>query len=187
MKIIMHEKEIALFSAFLGQATSYFEFGMGGSTCLAAECVKDRIHAIDSDKAWVEKVRAEIGDTKKDLQVGTVDIGPTGNWGHPVGRDHVERFPAYSLSITRTGFVDYDFCLVDGRFRVACFLQALALIPSDSVIGFHDYASRPNYHVVEAFARPIASANELKLFVRRPGINRDALSKALERYRNNPE
>lgn len=183
----MHETEIALFSAFLGQSAAYFEFGMGGSTCLAAKLVKERIHAIDSHSLWVEKVGQEIGTSEKDIQIRTVNIGPTGAWGTPIGRTHENLFSDYSLSITRSGFGDYDLCLVDGRFRVACFLQAISVLRADAVVGIHDYTSRPYYHVVEEFARPIAGVNELKMFVRRPEVDQKALAAALEQYRMNPQ
>lgn len=186
MKIIMHETEIELLSAFLGQSSAYFEFGMGGSTCLAARLVRQRVHAIDSSADWVEKVRQEIGTSDKEIRISTVDIGPTGNWGNPVGRSHAALFPDYSLSITRTGFVDYDLCLVDGRFRVACFLQALSTLRADAVIAIHDYTVRPAYHVVEEFARPVAGANQLRMFVRRPGIDMNRLRAVLDRHRDNP-
>ncbi|ARS28398.1 hypothetical protein [Sphingomonas sp. KC8] len=186
MKILMSQSEIDLFSAFLQQTSSYFEFGMGGSTCLAASLVKDRIHAIDSDKNWVDGVRAEIGSTQKDALMSVVNIGPTGNWGNPIGRDHENLFDDYSLSITRTGFSDYDLCLVDGRFRVACFLQALMTLRSDAVIAFHDYTSRPHYHVVEEFARPVAGIGQLKLFVRREGMRLEAVAEMIQKYRRNP-
>ena len=187
MKIVMHPTEIDLFSEFLAYTSSYYEFGMGGSTCLAAKMVKDRVHAIDSDPAWVENVRNEIGSPTKDIQMSVVNIGPTGGWGTPIGRDHEHLFPDYSLSITRTGFTDYDFCLVDGRFRVACFLQALSILPADAVIAIHDYLSRPQYHLVEQFARPIAGKGQLRLFVRRHGADMGAVATMLETYRRNPE
>lgn len=187
MKIIMHQTEIALLSAFLGQSAAYFEFGMGGCTCLAAQLVKERVHAIDSHDLWVEKVGQEIGTSAKDIRIKTVNIGPTGDWGHPVGRTHENLFPDYSLSITRTGFLDYDLCLVDGRFRVACFLQAISVLRADAVVGFHDHTSRPHYHVVEEFARPIAGINELRMFVRRPGVDQKALAATLEKYWKNPQ
>lgn len=187
MKIIMHPKEIDLFKEFISLSSSYYEFGMGGSTCLAVELVKDRIHAVDSDPVWVDNVRTEVEKWDKDIQMNVVNVGPTGSWGTPIGRDHEDIFQEYSLSITRTGYTDYDFCLVDGRFRVACFLQALLTMPADSVIAIHDYSPRPQYHVVEEFARPIAGTEQLRLFVRRPGVNMHTVSSMLERYRKNWE
>ena len=187
MKIIMHSREIDLFREFISLSSSYYEFGMGGSTCLAAELVRDRVHAVDSDPVWVENVRKEIGTLDKDIQLNVVNVGPTGSWGTPIGREHEHLFEDYSLSITRTGFTEYDFCLVDGRFRVACFLQAFSIMPSDSIIAIHDYSPRPQYHIIEEFARPIAGTDQLRLFVRRPGVDMNAATSMLERCRRNPE
>ena len=39
--------------------------------------------------------------------------------------------------------------LIDGRFRVACFLFSLLNAKKDSIIIFDDYMNRSEYHVVE--------------------------------------
>ncbi|WP_150132692.1 hypothetical protein [Neorhizobium sp. SOG26] len=186
MKIQMHEDEIKLFSSFLTEADSYFEFGMGGSTILASTLVRKRIHAVDTSAEWVGSVAEQIGrETGREIQLSHIDVGPTGGWGTPTSREHEHRFPSYSKAILNTGFSDYDLCLVDGRFRVACFLEALRYLPLGSVLGMHDYSPRPEYHLVEEFARPIASSRTLSFFVRRPDCNFDNLVGILEEHRSN--
>ncbi|WP_159588040.1 hypothetical protein [Chelativorans xinjiangense] len=185
MKVIMQPEELELFKAFLSEADAYFEFGMGGSTCLAATLVKKRISAVDSDRVWVSKVRGEIGNSTKHVDLRHVDIGPTGAWGTPVSRENEHLFRSYSGSIVETGFRDFDLCLVDGRFRVACFLQALQFLRPGAIIGIHDYVMRPAYKIVEDFARPIASRQQLKFFVRRTDWNEMGLKDALEAHRLN--
>ena len=60
----------------------------------------------------------------------------------------------------RSNFIDYvsgvwnfksqaDVILIDGRFRVACFLYSLIHSKKDSIIIFDDYFNRPWYHIVE--------------------------------------
>lgn len=183
MKIVMHDSEVDLLKTFLSRTSNYFEFGMGGSTCLAATLVKQRISAVDSDASWVASVRETIGETDKYIDLRHVDIGRTGSWGAPVSRERETLFARYSQSILETGFRDFDLCLVDGRFRVACFLQALQFLRADAIIAIHDYAVRPHYHVVEEFARPIATAHQLSFFIRRPDVNWAALSLSLESHR----
>jgi len=146
----MQPREIALLESFLSESGAYFEFGMGGSTCLAATLVRSRIDAVDTSPEWVANVRDEIGDLPaKSVNLRYIDVGPTGNWGTPLSKDSEQKFPGYSRAILETGFSDYDFCLVDGRFRVACFLQALSHLNGDAVIAVHDYTSRPIYHLIE--------------------------------------
>jgi hypothetical protein len=185
MKIMMSPQEIELLTRFMASAEHYFEFGMGGSTCLAANTVGKSVCAIDSDPQWVEKVRQEIGETGKSVVLTHIDIGPTGGWGTPHNRDPKPKFDAYSQAIIE--HAEVDFCLVDGRFRVASFLQAVQSLRPDSIIAIHDYSGRPQYRVIEEFARRICACHELFFFVRRPGIDESALSDTIERYRRNYE
>lgn len=183
----MHEKEVDLLSSFLRQSTAYFEFGMGGSTVLASSLVQRSIVAIDSSEQWVSSVRAAIPPRPGQVvKLHHIDIGEVGAWGTPVNPDRQRSlFPAYSKTIDDAGF--YDLCLVDGRFRVSCFLQALLRAPSsDTIIGIHDYAARPAYHVIEQFARPISSALQLSFFVPRPNTDEAELAKAAEFHRFDP-
>lgn len=187
MKIIMTPVEVDLLSNFMSSSSSYFEFGMGGSTCLAATLVKSSIHAIESDAEWVQKVRGTVEPTsKKKLRLEHVDIGKTGGWGTPIGRDYEHLFSGYSTAIRNADVSSIDLCLVDGRFRVASFLEALSCLRGDAVIAMHDYQIRPEYHLIEEFARPIAKREQLSFFVRRPNVNLELVSKLATEYRLNP-
>lgn len=182
MKIQMHEREVDLLRDYLARSESYFEFGVGGSTCLAATLVRKRICGIDSDPRWIKQVTAAVRSDPK-VNLRHVDIGPTGGWGTPLSRQAEEKFPAYSRSVLTFGDTDFDFCLVDGRFRVACFLEALNALPGDAVIAMHDYASRPHYHLVENYARPIASCQQLTMFVRRRDYDADRARQDIAQHR----
>ena len=183
LKITMHVREQELFRAFLSAASNYYEFGMGGSTVLAAELVKQSVSAMDSDPAWVDKVREIIDAPTKRIDLRHVDIGKTGNWGTPISRESEYLFPDYSSAIVSTGRRDFDLCLVDGRFRVACFLQALQHLEPDAIVGIHDYRVRPYYFVVEQFARPVATCLSLTFFVRRHDADLTLMGNMLDQHR----
>ena len=121
MQIVMHAKEVDLFRCFLKESTNYFEYGIGGSTYLASQLVKGDIRGVESDKEWVEKVQTETKDNPR-IEVRHIDVGPTIAWGTPKSAESSHLFPAYSKAIIDSGRDDFDLCLVDGRFRVACFL-----------------------------------------------------------------
>lgn len=186
IKPIMHEREVTALSCFLSSATSYFEYGMGGSTTIAAKLVKGPIYAIDSDKNWVEKVRRTVGQRAMGADFRTVDIGPTGAWGNPIGTDHVNKFASYSLSIQNIPTRDLDFVFVDGRFRVASFLTALLNVRNDAVVAIHDYTARPEYHLVEEFARPISNCQQLVFFVKRSNFDLRKATAIRDAYITNP-
>jgi hypothetical protein len=46
-----------------------------------------------------------------------------------------------------------DLILVDGRFRVACFLYSLLCAETNTTILFDDYTERPEYFIVEKFCK----------------------------------
>ena len=52
----MSDNELALFVAFLRNSAKYLEFGVGGTTVLAATHVRDWVIAVDSSKEWIDKV-----------------------------------------------------------------------------------------------------------------------------------
>ena len=48
-----------------------------------------------------------------------------------------------------------DFVLIDGRFRVACFLTTLLYAEKDTLVLFDHYVDRGIYKIVEKFIKPI--------------------------------
>jgi hypothetical protein len=85
--------------------------------------------------------------------IGHVDIGEVKDWGYPASYEKRENFQAY------TDFLwvhddKPDMVLVDGRFRVCCFLTTLLNANPGTVIIFDDYTNRQIYHVVEEIVRP---------------------------------
>lgn len=185
MQIIMTPDEVKLLSSFLKESDNYFEFGMGGSTILANSLVKKSITSVESDKEWVQKVADNLKESTLDLDLRYVNIGPTGGWGTPVNRNSEDLFPSYPRSLRKATNKNIDFCLVDGRFRVACFLTALDCLSADSIIAIHDYSVRPNYHLVEEFARKVASTHTLALFVRRQDANLSRVRQLIAQYEKN--
>ena len=57
-----------------------------------------------------------------------------------------------------------DQCLIDVRFRCACFLQALAHLSHTAFIMIHDYNDRLHYDGVKRFCRRVASVDTLVIF-----------------------
>jgi hypothetical protein len=57
-----------------------------------------------------------------------------------------------------------DLVLIDGRFRVFCFLTSVKFAPVGTKILFDDYINRPFYHVVEEFCERIDTCGRQALF-----------------------
>jgi len=173
----MSEAELQLFESFLRCAVSYIEFGCGGSTLMAAKLVAGSVTSVDSDMHWIADVQKACAEAstavKPDLHC--VDIGPTGEWGCPTDETTRSRWPTYHRSLDALETVGIaDLFLVDGRFRVACFMQiALRAYPS-TIIMLHDFRSRPQYHVVRSVAREIAVAEDMSVFQILPDSSHEA-------------
>jgi hypothetical protein len=190
MNISMTRREIELLSAFLRRSSNYLEFGAGGSTVLASRLVRERITAVDSSQEWLDKARdacSAVG-TAASLDLVLADIGPTGQWGYPIDKSAIARWPGYYENVwTRPAVHDVDFCLVDGRFRVACFLHSLLCCRADMLLAIHDFDNREKYHVLREIAREVAMADNLSVFLPRPDVTRARISEVLAVYRLNPD
>ena len=189
MNPAMTGAERAVFAAFLRGATHYFEFGMGGSTVLAAKLVRGSVTAIDSNPEWLARTAAAIDRTGPEIDLRHVDIGPVGDLGMPRDRSDPDRFTAYSAAIAPRRHRRVDLCLVDGRFRVACALQALVSLGPDAFVIVHDYWSRPHYHAIAAFARCVCACDDMAVFRRAPLSLHDRLllRRRLRLYRRHPQ
>lgn len=179
----MSLQETALFERYLQQAKAYFEFGSGGSTKLATRN-KVEVFGVESDKFWVDTLKKEAGPLCK---VDYVDIGPTKEWGYPVDNTHRDKFPRYSQAIMQHDRA-FDLILVDGRFRVACTLNAIKQTlekqknSEDTVIFIHDFWDRPDYHAVLAFLDTRDKAETAGAFKIKRQIDMNALINMLEKY-----
>ena len=173
----MHPDELRRFLELLAGARRYLEFGMGGSTVLAAAHPLERIWCVDTSRDWIEKcgshpsVRKAIAQGRMTLR--HIDIGPTREWGRPADKDHMQRWPEYYLAIWRDiapGTLDFVF--VDGRWRVECILQALLRVSSECMLGLHDFSDeRPRYKTILEFVDVVDQTRSLLTFRRKPDVD----------------
>lgn len=133
-------KELAL--ALFDQGGQYVEFGVGASTIWLSNHTNAEIHCVDSSKEWIDFVDARI--TSQNQQFHHINLGLLGSHGTPNTYDKLENFENYSNSIWSKN-LNPKLVLVDGRFRVACFIKALLNTAPGTYIIFDDYFSRPHY------------------------------------------
>ena len=147
------------------------EYGSGGSTVLAAEMPGKRVFSVESDRAWADGMQGwfAANPPASPVDLHWVDIGPTKDWGAPVGDKGWRRYHHYPLSVwERADFRHPDVVLIDGRFRVACLLTVLYRITRPVVALFDDYKDRKFYHRVEMFAEPVAFVGRMARFELEP-------------------
>ena len=143
------------------------EYGSGGSTVLASEQPGKLVFSVESDQAGAIRLQHEIDlrNLPSPALVYHVDIGPTGDWGRPLGSEAWTRFYQYPLAIWDEPFFRQpDVVLVDGRFRAACLMAVLLRTQKPVTVLFDDYAERPAYHSVGAFVKPTKIVGRMAVF-----------------------
>ena len=159
LKNMMQPAEIQLISQLINQtgASSYFEWGTGGSTDSFPRALPrgGRAVAVENFPAWCSRVRAApfascaIAAGALEYRCLAPENETVGGAGYPAAwlRNHSDAastraFGSYIDAIGKDAPPGgWDAVLVDGRFRVACLLEALKFTTPNATIFLHD-ASR---------------------------------------------
>ncbi|MET3579427.1 hypothetical protein ABID19_002458 [Mesorhizobium robiniae] len=175
----------------MAKASSYLEFGSGGSTVLAAQTVRGPVCSVESDKKFLRAVQRKIASL--DLPAPNMifaDTGLTGRWGHPIRPWYSRKWRDYAEAPWLKMSALPDVILIDGRFRAACALSTLLHFSESGKVAtviiddYDDYEHRPNYTLVEEFAyAPVRIGRSLVFKTGR--VNRGKCLSVLERlYRD---
>lgn len=180
---------IPLFLERIASARRYLEFGSGASTGLAARQGVP-FTTVETDPSYLAAVRRKLA------AAGTLDpskqrflrgnIGLTEHWGAPLFRT-----PTPARVARWRGYVDApwdgaepapDFILVDGRFRVACALNAIRRLGGarDWELWLDDYEGRTHYEIVTNFAVLERMSGVTAIFKPREGVDQEALEAAID-------
>ena len=180
----MPQEAVSVLAEAIRQAACYLEYGSGASTVLAMDLGVPTIISVESDRAWVKRLSDKLAgrlDPDRHFLLHA-DIGPTKAFGYPVSDAQWRNYRTYPLSaweLCRSRGLTPDVVLVDGRFRVACFLATLLFGRPGCRILFDDYDSRPHYHTVCAFAGSPCMLERVADFTVPDGIDRDRVWEAL--------
>ena len=146
---------LAFFHSIINNTSTYLEYGSGGSTILASRYVATLV-SVESDQVFARAVEKAMPTTTAAIHLLTPYIGVTGKWGMPIfGRpteSRIARWKRYPQAPWK--LLDNrppDTILIDGRMRVACALESLLHVDSDTRLLVDDYVGR-NYSVIEQFA-----------------------------------
>jgi hypothetical protein len=104
----------------------------------------------------------------------------------PSGAGSARSWPNYSTEVWKILNHDPDLVLIDGRFRVSCFLQAILRLSVATKYAFHDFWSRPYYHVVLQFANVVTRVDDLAVFQIDPTTDWRAVAIAASEYLLDP-
>lgn len=166
-KLTLPPAEAATVRAAYAEARVILEYGSGGSTLIAGENPAATVFSVESDAAWVEMMRAwfAANPAKARVHLHHADIGPTKEWGMPANGRKARQWPGYPNSVwDRADFLQPDTVLIDGRFRLACFLTVLFRTAAPVRVLWDDYADRSGYHLAERLCRPAAHHGRMAEF-----------------------
>lgn len=185
------EQSIGLFDGdealFIGEVMSakiYGEYGCGQSTKWVLNNTTAKVIAVDTSSEWITTVQNDNQDNNARLTIHHSDLGEVGDWGRPLSYEQRSHFSDYTDFVWNQSDKP-DLVLVDGRFRVCCFLTVLKLADAGTRIIFDDYTDRPHYHIVEKYAPRVKECGRQCLFVVPPksDIDMDELERDISAFR----
>jgi hypothetical protein len=164
--------ELDWFDELLTDTGFLLEYGSGGSTLRAVKAGVSRVMTVDTDAEWLTLVAEQCAGFPTHLELIHCDLGRVGEWGVPKDKRPRADFRTYAIQpwMTIPSDTRPDLVLVDGRFRVACLLASLTFSKPGTPILVDDYTNRPEYHVVEKYAKPHSSRGEMVLFYSSPPV-----------------
>lgn len=148
---ILFDGADSMFKTVLSDSRVYGEYGCGKSTIWVSETFEIPTLSVDTSSEWVHHVKKTCSDNLN-LKIKHVDLGEVLDWGRPRDYSKRENFQAYGEWLWQQEHKP-DTILVDGRFRVFCFLNCLLHAEEGTRIIFDDYINRPQYHVVQEFVK----------------------------------
>lgn len=174
------------FSSLLADSDTYLEYGVGGSTQLAARAGPTTLIGVDSDRRFLEAVGRAIDQTGKgiDWHPVHVDLGRTSYLGFPRTLGAHAQWRDYALAPWQLGFAP-DLVLIDGRFRLACALVTAAHARPGTVVFFDDYATRPWYWKASRYLDLVEKAGRAAIMRVRP-LPGPGLEQAIQTASRNP-
>ena len=169
-KVLFDGRDAKLFTENAYNSKTYGEYGLGFSTLMVRNESEATIIAVDTNLNYLNEWRNVIKPKDTDILIH-YDVGDIIGLGYPVNYLRRESFIGYFESIWVQD-IKPDFVLIDGRFRVACFLTSVVLANPGTMILFDDY-DREYYHVVEEIIKPFEVTLTQGLFIVSDNIDKE--------------
>lgn len=162
----------------------YGEYGCGKSTNWVLNNTSSKILSVDTSSEWIEFVEKKNQKYIDRLKIFYINLGAVGDWGRPINYDKCNNFVRYTDQIWQQNDKP-DLVLIDGRFRVCCFLTSLKYADEGTKIIFDDYILRPHYHFIEKYVNRIESSGRQCLFIvpKKNQINFNELNNDINYFR----
>ena len=178
-EIILFDGDDILFKQYLINCNYYFEYGVGASTSWVLENTNSKIISVDTNKKWINTI--DVSNNSSRIKLNWINLGDLENWGRPRSYKYRNKFIDYISNVWNFN-EKADVILIDGRFRVACFLYSLINAKTDSLIIFDDYNNRPYYHVIEEIISIYKTCGRQALFKVPKNFNKKLAEELLKNF-----
>ena len=169
MKISMPPVETTALKNIIDNAKIILEYGSGGSTIYGGKSNAQAIITTENDRDFLHSVIEQYDRGGPPLIPVHVYVGETKMWGYPINQDFKHKWPEYPVApwkVAKEKELNPDTIIIDGRFRVACFLYSIGHAKPRTIIFWDDYVNRESYHVVETICKPKQIYGRAAVFVK---------------------
>lgn len=181
----LFEGDDGLFKNEVKKVNVYGEYGCGESTKWVLNNTSANVIAVDTSSEWVDAVKNDNQSNNERLNIHHSHLGEVGEWGRPLSYKKKNFFSDYTDYIWKQKKIP-KLVLVDGRFRVCCFLTSLKFAEEGTKILFDDYTDRLCYHFIEKYVSPVKECGRQCMFVvpSKAEIDMAELDKDINSFRN---
>ena len=181
---LLFDGDDSLFKEIIRETNLYGEYGCGLSTDWVLRNSKIMVHSVDTSLEWVQITKNKNNKYLQRLNIKLIDLGEVGDWGRPINYNNSDIFYNYTDWIWKLPQTP-NTVLIDGRFRVCCFLTSLKNAKQGTKIIFDDYCNRPYYHIVENYIQREDTYGRQCLFIvpSQKNINFSELDKDIKNFR----
>lgn len=156
--------ETQIFQEACQEASCVLEYGCGLSSNWVLTNTNAKLISVDNSEYWLERIFSPHRQSAR-LTAVYVDTGHTKKWGIPANYEKRENFIKYVEAPWKSDERVIDVILIDGRFRIACFIYSLLNARVGAKIIFDDFAQSSKYQVVNEFLAPIKVDARQALFI----------------------
>lgn len=181
----MDSESTTYFTQRLQGARIFVEYGSGGSTILAARMNTLFIISVESDAAWMRRVRKRVSQINSISQVNLIyaNVGKVGPWGTPLEKIDGELHYANTPWASTPSDPSQMFILIDGRYRITCLLVGLLRCQAGTHLLFDDYYDRESYQVVENVLKPSLRVGRSAVFIKPDKIDITAINSLIQSFK----
>ena len=180
---ILFDGDDWLFKKIITKDDIYGEYGCGKSTIWVSKNFDIDVYSKDSSIEWKKKISIVASNNKR-VKIYHPKLGEVGGWGMPTSYKKKDNFNIYTDWIWQQKYKP-TIVLIDGRFRVCCFLTSLIKAKEGTKILFDDYADRKYYHYIENFIQPVKRYRRQSLFIvpKKNKLNVAEIKKSISHFR----